>query len=78
MRWARKSWPTSPQLGLSLKEHPVALVRDHLNQLKIMTAAHVTVSPHGAGSRSGSSSSDQRPGTASVGETGDMGGGHDF
>ena len=53
-------------LGLSLKDHPVSLVRDLLNQLKIMTAAHVTSLPHGRWVRvAGLVLIRQRPGTAS-------------
>jgi error-prone DNA polymerase len=52
--------------GLSLKRHPVSLVRDELKRRKIMTAAEMNAMPHGAWvSVSGLVLIRQRPGTAS-------------
>jgi error-prone DNA polymerase len=51
---------------LSLKQHPLALVRDHLRSLKVVTAADVTAAPAGRWVKvAGLVLIRQRPGTAS-------------
>jgi error-prone DNA polymerase len=52
--------------GLSLKKHPVALVRDRLEEMKIISAAEMNRLPHGRWvSVAGMVLIRQRPGTAS-------------
>jgi error-prone DNA polymerase len=52
--------------GLSLKRHPVSLVREELNRLKVISAAQVQRTPHGKWVRvAGLVLIRQRPGTAS-------------
>lgn len=52
--------------GLSLKKHPVALVRDRLQEMKIITAEQLNQLPHGRWvSVAGLVLIRQRPGTAS-------------
>jgi error-prone DNA polymerase len=52
--------------GLSLKKHPVSLVREELSKQKILTAAQLMQTPHGRWVRvAGLVLIRQRPGTAS-------------
>ena len=52
--------------GLSLKQHPVSLVRDQLDEMKIITAEQLQQLPHGRWvSVAGLVLIRQRPGTAS-------------
>jgi error-prone DNA polymerase len=52
--------------GLSLERHPLTLLRDKLDRLRLLTAAHIHTSEHGSIRRTGGIVTNrQRPGSAS-------------